>query len=504
MAVVNSANGQMRQHLDKALLLAHAFGYNPPPSEPELLREESFLQRLMHNVVPFIMFFVKAFAAIFGIFLLSIMSYWFLYSALMMRGLEVQSHPIFFDYSVGGPAVPVARVDLMSSSDGPWLYSCGNYNSNSHPQSSFCVQDDSTWQQKSPVTSDDAASNEDELEKVSRNTVLKSGQRYFADVVLKLPDSGVNKKLGMFMLTVELRSSDGSLLATSKQSSLFPYESELVRLTRKLILLLPLISGVIDETKTMSLLCFDNYMDSDKALSYVDISLAIPHMTSHSKTMQAIQILSAEFQYGKVMSPLQRIIRRWSYLFAFVGVFIIFISYALLALNLASRRGWLMNRHAYYPGFDVFGSDTNSTYNFEAGSQNNSWAGPEVEILDEADDENWEPLDSTGNAKHSTIIPDDESILPDSNDSSPNFDTEPASATFPLGSISQNPNVQSHPTLFSSRGNMQSHTNSETESSKEEEKRLADMVMNGQSKFEVFTDHDDPDDDILPPVEEDM
>lgn len=470
--MVNSANGQMRQHL-RALILAHAFG-NPPPTESESLQEESFLQRLMHNIVPFLMFFVKGFAAILGLFLLSIVSYWFVYSAFIMRGLEVQSHPIFFDYSVGGPAAPVARVDLLSSSHGPWLYSCGNYNSKSHTRSSFCVQDE----QKSPVTSDDAASNKDEPEKVISNTILKPDQIYFMDVVLTLPDSDVNKKLGMFMLTVDLRSSDGSLLATSKQSSLFPYESELVRLIRKLILLFPIITGAIDETKTMSLLCFDNYMDSDKALSYADISLAIPHLSSHSKTMQPIQILSAEFQYGKVMSPLQMIIRRWSYLFAFVGISSIFIGYALLALNLASRKGWLMNRRAYYPGFDVFGSDTDSTYNFEDESRNNSWTGPDVEILDGADDdENWEPLHSscTGDAKKkSNIIPDDESILPDSNDASLQFDTEPVSSAIPTKSSTK----------------------------EEEEKCLADMVMKGQSKFEVFTDHDDPDEEILPPDQE--
>jgi hypothetical protein len=494
----------MRDNLDRALMVVRAFGYNQTPSETESSHhsEAPFHQRLLDSVIPFMMFFVKLFASVAGLLMLSIVTYWFIYSAMIMRGLEVQSHPIFFDYSAGASSSPFGRVDLQSTSHAPWVYACDNSDSDSVPKLSFCVQDDTT--QQSMQSDDVSVGNMNTNSKQSResranleqqisSSVLKQGQRYFVDVVLVLPESDVNKKLGMFMLTVNLRSQDGSLLARSKQSTLFPFESRLVGITRKTMILFPLLSGVIEETKTLSLLCFDDYMDMDmnKALSYADVILEVPHLASYPATTQTIQIVSAEFHYGKMMSPLQRFFRRWFYFCAFIGVFFLFISFCLLALNLASRRGWLLNRHAYFQAFDFLGSETDSTYNFEAGSQQNSWTGPDVEILDSADDDDvWEPLDSSGiNANKSNVVPDDESIVPENEKNK--SDTIPAAAAFPLGPLSQNPTVQSHKTLSSAEGgnvNDNSLNENKTDNSaQEEEKCLADMVMKGISKWEVFT-----------------
>ena len=492
-------NGPLRQNLDRALMLVHAFGYNPTPSEPEsFYQEEPFMQRLIDNVVPFVMFFVRLFASIIGLGAMSILTYWLIYSEVIMRGLEVQSHPIFFDYSAGDLAAPIGRVDLHSTSHAPWVYSCDNtdpVSQMSMAESLFCVHDD----RREGIYDEQTPNHVNEMENTAGDTILKPGQRYFVDIVLTLPESDVNKKLGVFMLNVDLRSRDGTLLARSKQSSLFPYESKLVGLSRKFMMLLPLISGVVDETKSLSLLCFDNYMDSHKTLSYAEISLQMPNHASYPGTTQAIQILSSEFHYGKMMSPLQRFVRKWWYLCAFIGTLILFIAYAILALHIASRRGWLLNRHAYYPAFGMFGSDTDSTYNFDARSH--SWAGPDVEILDETDDnDEWEPLDASGteNVNESNIIPDDKSIISqDQNDESiisEEKNSKRTDTTFPLGPLSQNPSVQSHQTMFSSRDskangrtNGQSDAANNTSSTREEEKCLADMVMKGLSKFEVFT-----------------
>jgi hypothetical protein len=493
--MLSNAEGGVRQNLDRALMLVNAFGYNRPASEPESTHheEEPFHQRLINNVIPFIMFFVKLFASLLGLAMLSILTYWFIYSAVIMRGLEVQSHPIFFDYSSGRSAAPLGRVDLHSTSHAPWVYSCDNTHSYEHSANhNFCIQDENIKSTAYNKRSVESLNNEDDEEgsqssgKLEINSILKEGQRYFVDVVLTLPESEVNKKLGIFMLTVDLKSNDGSLLARSKQSSLFPYESELVRMTRKLMTLLPLVSGVVEETKSLSLLCFDNYMDSKKTLSYAEVSLEVPHHASYPGTIQTIQIVSAEFHYGKMMSPLQRFFRRWCYFCAFIGVFVFFIGYGVLALNIASRRGWLLNRHAYYPAFHIFGSDTDSTYNFEGGSQQNSWAGPDVEILDGADDEDeWEPLDAstTENANKSNVVPDDESVNIESSQTQNQPDIEPTAAPFPLGPLSQNPSIQSHQTMFSARN----CTDENDSSAQQEEKCLADMVMKGLSKFEVFT-----------------
>ena len=486
-------NGQLRHNIDRALMIARAIRHNPTPSESESSYQftEPLFQRFVRNVVPFILFFVKLFASVLGLGLLSIVTYWTLYSAVIMRGLEVQSHPIFFDYSAKGSPIPLGRVDLQSTSNAPWVYACGN--SKSEPN--FCVKDGN--REVSRSSNDIEQPSHNKVEAGSVNPILSQGQRYFVDVVLTLPESEVNKKLGVFMLTVDLRSRDGILLARSKQSSLFPYESRLVGLARKLIMLLPLVSGIIEETKTISLLCFDNYMDTDNLMTYAEVGLEVPHLASYPVTTQAIQVSSAEFHYGKMMSPLQRFFRRWSYFCAIIGVCVLFLSYTAISLHVASRRGWLLNRHAYYPG-GIFGSDNDLPYNFSNESQQSSWIGPDVEILDGADDEDaWEPLHSSSeeNANKSAVIPDDNTVNSENESAKLDSDVKPTITKCSLGPLSQNPDIQNHETMPSSNGSMQNNGLNEDElstiqnntSTIEEEKYLADMVMNGFAKYEVFT-----------------
>ena len=147
MTVLPTAENGVRQNLDRALMLAHAFGYNshPTPSEHSSHAEEPLHQLLIRNVVPFILFFVKLVAALAGLFVLSVTTYWFIYSGVIMRGLEVQSYPIFFDYSADdGRSAPLGRVDLHSTSHAPWVYSCDNNHASEHISESghqFCIQE---------------------------------------------------------------------------------------------------------------------------------------------------------------------------------------------------------------------------------------------------------------------------------------------------------------------------------------------------------------------------
>jgi hypothetical protein len=415
-----------------------------------------------------------------------------------MRGLEVVSHPIFFDYSAAEPALPFGRVDLKSTTISPWVYACGQSNPNfatCNLVSKFCAQDGI---QLGSLCSDSSTVNilHEYIPPINNeevtHSILKQGQGYFIEVVLTLPESEVNKKLGMFMLTVDLRSSDGSLLAKSKQSSLFPYESGLVGLTRKIIMLLPLVTGVIAETKTLSMLCFDNYADTnnDKSFSYAEVSLEVPHVASYPATAHTIQILSAEFHYGRMMSPLQRFFRSWFYFCAFIGTLLIFVCYGVGALHVASRRGWLLNRQAYGAFGDIFNSENDSTY--YDGSQIHSLSGLDVEFLNEEDedDDAWEPIGvtDTEDVNKSNIVPDDNSAA--SKNDTQQLPNNESDAMFPLGTLSQNPNVQNHKAMFSSNDGTQSNAPSDirkTSSAQEEEKCLADMVVKGLSKFEVFT-----------------
>jgi hypothetical protein len=257
-------------------------------------------------------------------------------------------------------------------------------------------------------------------------------------------------------------------------------------------MLLPLVTGVIAETKTLSMLCFDNYADTnnDKSFSYAEVSLEVPHVASYPATAHTIQILSAEFHYGRMMSPLQRFFRSWFYFCAFIGTLLIFVCYGVGALHVASRRGWLLNRQAYGAFGDIFNSENDSTY--YDGSQIHSLSGLDVEFLNEEDedDDAWEPIGvtDTEDVNKSNIVPDDNSIA--SKNDTQQLPNNESDAMFPLGTLSQNPNVQNHKAMFSSNDGTQSNAPSDirkTPSAQEEEKCLADMVVKGLSKFEVFT-----------------
>jgi hypothetical protein len=196
-----------------------------------------------------------------------------------------------------------------------------------------------------------------------------------------------------------------------------------------------------------------------------------------------------------MMSPLQRFFRDWFYFCAFLGVLLIFICYGILALHLASAQGWFLNRdsYRYRPFDDIFDAENDSMYNFSAGSQMNSLSQSGVEFLDEEDnDDAWEPLDGTEaiHIEKSNIIPDDESIA--SKSSTKLQSNGPLSTTCHLGSLADSPTTQGEKSSSLSRDDEQKNTMiradiKKTKSAKEEEKRLADMVMKGLSKWEVFT-----------------
>jgi seipin len=200
------------------------------------------------------------------------------------------------------------------------------------PWSHHLCGEESTYQSSSPSGEYACASNDHETisysvgeeknESVVENPILAPGQRYFFELVLTLPESDINKQLGVFMVKVELRSVDRTLLASSKQHSMLPYESSIVTLFRKTMLILPLAFGLMSETKSVTLLLFDHYTDiSDKKpVSLVEVTLGVPNPAAFPTTLQTIQIHSAELRYGKEMNAIQSLLRHWQYLFAIIVI----------------------------------------------------------------------------------------------------------------------------------------------------------------------------------------
>jgi len=146
--------------------------------------------------------------------------------------------------------------------------------------------------------------------------------------------------------------------------------------------------------------------------------------------------------------------------------------------------------------------------------------GADIEILedDEDDDDAWEPIDSTNKeeqpdellnpmraATTNNLVSDEESFS-----SKQNIPGENESMSFPLGNLANNSVVKGHEHLFGtkSNGDRKEHRNQTLDedmkcknrtdhklksNQKKEEKYLADMVMKGRSKLDLFTDNVDND-----------
>ena len=92
--------------------------------------------------------------------------------------------------------------------------------------------------------------------------ILKTGQAYYLEVALELPESDINRAAGVFGVSVEVKSSNGTKLASSMRAARLPHESTWVTTLRKLFWLLPLLIGAIQETRTVVVPSFRHLVES--------------------------------------------------------------------------------------------------------------------------------------------------------------------------------------------------------------------------------------------------
>ena len=526
-AAAEQAERTARQRLNKMLQNNDAAEENDEqPMEDPIRFDELLRGFIVDNLLPLAIWFVEVIVCIAVLAILSVASYGVLYWGVIMRGLEVQSRPIFFDYNPGIPGqseqvLPpiIGTVDLKSPKRAPWSYSC----SSSPVEDSLCVRIDDDILQNSNT---DKLTEEDDdscLSKLSNSAartecpqamkssdiqpILVPGQRYFFEVTLTLPESEINKRLGMFMVTVDLRSSDKQLLASSKQSSMLPFESNMIAIFRKLLLLLPLSAGLLAETRTVTLLSFDNYVDisSKQPLSYVEVILKVPNPASFSSTLQSIQIQGSKLRFGKEMSPLQEFFRSMRWPCAFLGTTFFFMVYAYAALSVWRRRASRIRWNSQ-PYADFFSDDDNdeSAVNSKSGSDDR-WMGAEVEIIEEEcnDSDKWEALDEKNNEnkvnedsaekkkkeKFDQVVSDEEeeSVTSADQNVAEGATKTSCKSTFPNGKVASNGPVKGRSNGSSQKPSCGPHGLGQKPSREDEERSLADMVMKGYRKYEVFT-----------------
>jgi Putative adipose-regulatory protein (Seipin) len=86
---------------------------------------------------------------------------------------------------------------------------------------------------------------------IAKKSILKAGRAHYLEVALSLPESEINVRAGMFGVYVQLQSCNGTKLAFSMRATRLPYESPYIALARKVIFLVPILMGAVQESKTV-------------------------------------------------------------------------------------------------------------------------------------------------------------------------------------------------------------------------------------------------------------
>ncbi|XP_010540548.1 PREDICTED: seipin-2-like [Tarenaya hassleriana] len=81
-------------------------------------------------------------------------------------------------------------------------------------------------------------------------------------VSLTLPESEYNRNLGMFQVGVDFLSTDGQTLASSRRPCMLKFRSEPIRLVQTLLKIVPLVTGYVSETQTLSLK-FEGFVEKE-------------------------------------------------------------------------------------------------------------------------------------------------------------------------------------------------------------------------------------------------
>jgi len=92
--------------------------------------------------------------------------------------------------------------------------------------------------------------------------LLKSGQPYNIILDLEMPESDVNKNLGMFMIHLKLTGRNGQLLTNSRRSTMLRYKSEALHLLSTMFFSPFLLTGPMEEKQTLKVEMFSEYIES--------------------------------------------------------------------------------------------------------------------------------------------------------------------------------------------------------------------------------------------------
>ncbi|KAJ4912168.1 putative adipose-regulatory protein (Seipin) [Raphanus sativus] len=89
------------------------------------------------------------------------------------------------------------------------------------------------------------------FDKKKRPFGVPLGHKVHVSLVLWMPESDLNRRIGLFQLKVELLSLKGEIIARSSQPCMLRFRSQPIRLARTFVMSVPLVTGIANEAQTM-------------------------------------------------------------------------------------------------------------------------------------------------------------------------------------------------------------------------------------------------------------
>ncbi|XP_013178696.1 PREDICTED: seipin isoform X2 [Papilio xuthus] len=144
-----------------------------------------------------------------------------------------------------------------------------------------------------------------------RTSLLMSGQPYRIKLVLDMPETQINKDLGMFMVCAQLRAKGGVFVSSSCRAAMIRYRSKLHHLIRTTVFSPMLLSGLEEEKQQIHVELFSDFID-DPEFSVTDAYIEVQS--------RFVQVYGCELHVQAHFSGLRYIMYYWPRISALIGI----------------------------------------------------------------------------------------------------------------------------------------------------------------------------------------
>ncbi|XP_028790617.1 seipin-1-like [Neltuma alba] len=135
------------------------------------------------------------------------------------------------------------------------------------------------------------------------------GHTFYISLVLVMPESDFNREIGVFQLSAELLSVNGNVTVKSSQPIMLRYRSFPVRLARTLIMGMPLLLGISEETQKINVEILKHKEDNRRTKAIKAI------MCPRAGTSSLPQIYKAEIVMNSQLPGAKQLVHNWKWTF---------------------------------------------------------------------------------------------------------------------------------------------------------------------------------------------